>query len=94
MSYFRELPNLQILNRTKNEVSNDETLVIKNFFKRAKLREDIGAVTSAFEYYLITEDERPEQVAQRVYGDPELDWVVLLTNNIINIQDEWSYESR
>jgi len=89
MAYFRELPNLQILNRTKNEVSNDETLIIKNFFKRAKLREDIGAVTSAFEYYLITEDERPEQVAQRVYGDPELDWVVLTANNIINLQDQW-----
>ena len=49
MGYFNELPNLQILNRTKNKVSNDETLIIKNFFKRAKLREDIGSIASAFE---------------------------------------------
>jgi hypothetical protein len=89
MAYFRELPNLQILNRTKNQVSNDETLVIKNFFKRAKLREDIGSVVSAFEYYIITQDERPEQVAEKVYGDPELDWVILTCNNIINVQDQW-----
>jgi len=89
MGYFNELPELQILNRTKNQISNDETLVIKNFFKRAKLREDIGSVVSAFEYYMITEDERPEQVAQKVYGDPELDWVILTTNNITNVQDEW-----
>jgi len=89
MAYFRELPNLQILNRTKNEVSNDETLVIKNFFKRAKLREDISSVVSAFEYYIISGDERPEQVAEKVYGDPELDWVILTCNNIINVQDQW-----
>jgi hypothetical protein len=89
MTYFRELPNLQILNRTKNVVSNDETIIIKNFFKRAKLREDIGSVVSAFEYYIITGDERPEQVAEKVYGDSELDWIILTCNNIINVQDQW-----
>lgn len=89
MTYFRELPNLQILNRTKNQVSNDETSIVKNFFKRAKLREDIGSVVSAFEYYIVTGDERPEQVAEKVYGDPELDWVILTCNNIINVQDQW-----
>lgn len=89
MAYFRELPNLQILNRTKNLVSNDETSVVKNFFRRAKLREDIGSVVSAFEYYIITQDERPDQIAERLYGDSELDWVVLMCNNITNIQDQW-----
>jgi hypothetical protein len=89
MAYFRELPNLQVLNRTKNQISNDETLVVKNFFKRAKLREDIGSVASAFEYYFVTENERPEQIAEKIYGDPELDWVILTANNIINVQDQW-----
>lgn len=89
MTYFRELPNLQVLNRTKNDISNDETLIVKNLFKRAKIREDVSSVVSAFEYYIITENERPEEVAERVYGDPELDWVILTTNNIINLQDQW-----
>jgi hypothetical protein len=89
MGYFNELPELQILNRTKNQISNDETLIIKNFFKRAKLRDDIASVASAFEYYMITEGERPEEVAEKVYGDPELDWVILTTNNITDVQNEW-----
>lgn len=89
MGYFNELPNLQVLNRTKNVVSNDEVTIIKNFFKRGKLREDIGSVASAFEYYMIVGDERPEQVAEKIYGDPELDWVILLTNNILNVQEQW-----
>jgi len=89
MAYFRELPNLQVLNRTKNQISNDEKLIVKNIFKRVKLREDIASVASAFEYYIITEDERPDQIAEKIYGDPELDWVILTVNNIINVQEEW-----
>ena len=89
MAYFNELPNIQVLNRTKNETSNDETLIVKNIFKRGKIREDIISIVSAFEYYIITENERPDQIAERIYGDPELDWVILVSNNIINFQDEW-----
>ena len=89
MSYFRELPNIQFNNRTKNETSNDEVTIVKNLFKRAKIREDLGDVVTAFEYYSITGDERPEQIAEKFYGDPELDWVILLTNNIISVNDQW-----
>lgn len=89
MGYFKELPNLQVLNRTKNNVSSDEVVIIKNIFKRPKIREDFLSIFSAFEYYSITGNERPEQVAEKVYGDPELDWVILIANNITNIQEQW-----
>ena len=36
MSYFNEIPNVQFNNRTKNELSNDEFIVIKNFFKKPR----------------------------------------------------------
>ena len=93
MGYFRQLPNIQTLNRTKNDVSIDETVIIKNLFRRAKIRDDIIDVVTAFEYYQVTENETPNQVAQKIYGNPELDWVILLTNNIINIQNEWPIDS-
>ena len=93
MGYFRELPNIQVINRTKNDVSIDETVIIKNLFKRAKIREDVIDIVTAFEYYQVTENETPSQIAEKIYGDPELDWVLLTTNNIINIQDEWPVSS-
>ncbi|SVB74978.1 uncharacterized protein METZ01_LOCUS227832, partial [marine metagenome] len=34
-------------------------------------------------------DERPDQVANDFYGDPGLDWVILTTNNIVHVRDEW-----
>jgi hypothetical protein len=89
MGYFKELPNLQVVNRTKNQISSDEVVVIKNIFKRPKIREDFLSVVSAFEYYSILENERPEQIAEKIYGDPELDWVILIANNITNINDQW-----
>lgn len=93
MGYFKELPNIQVINRTKNDISIDETVIIKNLFKRAKIRDDVIDIVTAFEYYQVTENETPNQVAEKIYGDPELDWVILTTNNIINVQDEWPITS-
>ena len=41
MAYFKYFPQLEILNRTKNETSSDETHIVTNLFKRVKIREDI-----------------------------------------------------
>ena len=43
----------------------------------------------SFTKYRIVGDERPDEVAYDVYGESDLDWVVLLSNNIINVRDEW-----
>lgn len=93
MSYFREFPNIQYVNRFPNSKSNDEITIAKNLFKRAKLREDFSAQIAAFDYYSIQENERPEQIAEKVYGDSNYDWVILLANNIINIYDEWPLDN-
>jgi len=89
MSYFRELPNINYISLLKDKSRNDERILVKNIFKRAKLRSDIDQAITAFEYYQISENMRPDVVAQNIYGDPELDWVILITNNITNIRDQW-----
>ena len=52
-------------------------LDVKNLFKRAKLREDIYANLAYFTKYQIIGDERPDNVAEKIYDDPTLDWVIL-----------------
>ena len=89
MAYFRELPNINYVSLLKDKSRNDERLIVKNIFKRAKLRSDIDQGITAFEYYDISENMRPDVVAQNIYGDPELDWIILVTNNITNIRDQW-----
>ena len=89
MGYFNELPNLDYLSQLPDANSNETYITVKNLFKRAKLRTDIVNVITAFEYYQIEDNQRPDVIAQKLYGDAELDWVILTTNNITNIREEW-----
>ena len=88
-SYFRQVPNFDYVSRNPGDKYISEYTAVKNLFKRGKLREDIFGNLSFFERYQIIGDERPDNVANKFYGDSTLDWVVLLSNNILNIQTEW-----
>lgn len=87
--YFRQVPDFEYVSITQGEQYLNEYVTLKNLFKRAKLREDIFENLAFFEKYSIKGDERPDNVAAKFYNDPTLDWVILLSNNILNIQDEW-----
>lgn len=89
MSYFRELPNISAVSQLPGRARNDERVLIKNLFKRVKLRTDIDKAITAYDFRVIKEGERPDIIANKVYDDPELDWVILVTNNITNIRDQW-----
>ena len=88
-NYFKQLPNFEYISRINERKSNRDFLEVKNLFRRPMIREDIFTNFMTFTKYKIDGDERPDQVAYNVYGDEDLDWVVLLANNIINVRDEW-----
>ena len=87
--YFSNLTDFLYVNRTVDGRSEGDYSVVKNFFKRGKLREDIFQDLTFFTKYIVQGDDRPDTVASKVYDDPTLDWVVLMANNIINVQSEW-----
>ena len=89
MAYFEELPNISYPSLLRGRNKIEDRVVVKNIFKRSKLRTDINQAITAFNYYTIKEGMRPDMIAQELYGDPELDWVVLTSNNITNIRDQW-----
>ena len=90
MAYFNEIPNISYLSRLPNASTNEDYITVKNLFKRAKIRTDIINIITAFDYYQIQDNQRPEIIASKLYGDPELDWVILTTNNITNIREQWT----
>jgi hypothetical protein len=92
-NYFNKVPNFDYISRLPNAKLSDYVRV-KNFFKRAKLREDIFKELAFFEKYTIEGDDRPDNVAFKIYDDSTFDWVVLVSNNIINIQSEWPLPQR
>jgi len=93
-SYFKQVPNLEYVNRTQGNTNISNYITVKNLFKRGKLRPDIFGNLSFFTKYKIIGDERPDNIAFKEYKDSSLDWVVLLANNILNIQTEWPLPQR
>lgn len=89
LPYFRQVPNFEYVDRTKDNTKLSQFIQVKNLFKRGKIRDDIFRNLMYFDRYKIVGDERPDNIASAYYGDSTLDWVVLLSNNILNIQTEW-----
>lgn len=89
MGYFRELPNISAVSLLPGRTRSDERVTVKNIYKRAKLRTDVDGAITAFDFRVIRENERPDTIAADVYDDPELDYVILITNNIIDVRSEW-----
>ena len=87
--YFRNLPEFEYINRTESGRNEGDYSVVKNFFKRSKLRDDIFQDLTFFTKYIVEGDDRPDNVADKVYNDSTLDWVILLSNNIVSVQSEW-----
>ena len=89
MGYFQELPNISYpsLLPTRNKI--EDRVAVKNIFKRSKLRTDVDQAITGFDYYYVQDQQRPDVLAQQLYGDSELDWVILTANNITNIRDQW-----
>ena len=84
--YFNNFPILsypyQIGDATKN-------IVARNILRRVVMSDETKASRGAFVEYHIKDGERPEHIADRVYGNPEDHWIVLLSNDIIDPYHDW-----
>ena len=93
-SYFRQLPDLNYPSLANDRNSVYDYQIVKNLFKRAVMRDDIFDDVTSFTKYSVVGDERPDQVANTFYNDSGLDWVILTTNNIVHVRDEWPMGSQ
>jgi|TARA_B100000123_G_scaffold166246_1_gene123111 hypothetical protein len=93
-SYFKQLPNLSYPSLANERNSAYDYQVVKNLFKRAVLRDDVINEITNFTRYSVQGDERADQIAYNFYGDSGLDWIILTTNNIVHVRDEWPMSNR
>ena len=89
MKYFDLYPKVKLPSFSDKRKSSYDYITLVNLFKRAKIRDDIYGNVTAFKKYTIIGDDRPDNVASEVYENQNLDWVVLISNNMINVRDEW-----
>ena len=88
MAYFNFLPNVYVGEGVKNDEPFKYRLA-KNISRRIIVREDLEKYTTFFESYSLSEGETPSMIAEVALGDPFLDWVVLMVNNITDFYEQW-----
>lgn len=94
LSYFRFIPDFEYITRGPNKENSFDFTKVKNLFVRGTIRDDIYKEITVFDRYIIEGNDRPDTVAYKLYDDPNLDWVVLLVNNILDVYSEWPLDGQ
>ena len=84
MSYFSKFPKI-----TYDMKGDSVRKLIPDILRRVKLRATIKSGGMLFDKYDVKEGERPEDVAFKWFGDPELHWIILMTNNVTDRYYDW-----
>jgi len=72
------------------DMKGDENYkLLPNILRRVKLRAGIRSGSFLFDSYDVANGERPEDIAFKLYGDAELHWVILMTNNVTDRFYQW-----
>ena len=88
--FFNIVPNIEYDEKPISyPFSESDFVVAKNFFRRYKINDDVFQFAVFFKKYTIKDGERPETLAEKIYGNQFYDWVILLTNNMVNAQYDW-----
>ena len=82
--YFESFPVVQFAS-----VKGGEPKIVTNLLRRVAMRSQIKDNTLIFDTYDVQEGETPEMIAHKLYGDPELHWIVLMSNDIVNRFHDW-----
>ena len=94
MTYFRELPSILYQSPLSTRSGSNEYVEVKNLFRRVKLRDDLKGSITFLQNYYVKDGYRPDQVALDLYGQSDLDWIVIHSAGIVNIRDEWPLTSK
>jgi len=84
MSYFSKFPLFAY--DIKN---NNNYKLLPDILRRVKLRALVKSGGMLFDKYDVKEGEKPEDIAYKWFGDAELHWVILMTNNVTDRYYGW-----
>jgi len=84
MSYFSRFPLM-----VYDVKGNEDYKLLPDILRRVKIRSGLRAGSFLFDKYDVRDGERPEDVAFKMYGDAELHWVILMTNDVTDGYYQW-----
>ena len=82
--YFANFPVIPY-----DSVGNGNFKLVTNLLKRVAVRAKVRTNTALYDTYDVKEGETPEILADKLYNDAELHWVILLVNDITDRYHQW-----
>jgi len=82
--YFKNFPTIMY-----DSVGDGNFKDVKNLLRRVGVRAKVKANTLFYDTYDVKEGETPESIADKLYDDPELHWIVLLVNDVTDRYHQW-----
>ena len=82
--YFANFPLIPY-----DSVGNGKFKLVTNLLKRVAVRTKVRTNTALYDTYDVKEGETPEILADKLYNDVELHWVILLVNNVTDRYHQW-----
>ena len=76
-----------------DSVGNGNFKIVTNLMKRVAMRTKVRTNTLFFDTYDVKEGETPEIIADKLYGDSNLHWIILYVNNITDRYHQWPMSS-
>jgi hypothetical protein len=83
--YFSLIPDIQYDTKPISyPFSESDYTIAKNFFRRYKIDDNIFGYATFYNKVAVEEGQSIENLANLYYGNPFYDWVIILTNNLVN----------
>ncbi len=73
---------------------NEYDTVTNVLFRIGIIKDVMENNVNAYYYYIIQDGDRPEILAEKVYGDAQAHWVILYANNIYDPYYDWPMDDR
>ena len=72
-----------------DSVGNYKFKDVTNLLRRVALRTKVKTSALLYDTYDVKNGETPESIADKLYGDSEYHWIILLVNDITDRYHEW-----
>ena len=69
--------------------NNGNYKILPDILRRVKQRNVVASGQFIFDTYDVVDGEKPEDIAYKWFGDAQLHWVILMTNNVTDRFYQW-----
>ena len=82
--YFENIPVIPY-----DSVGDGEFKDVTNLLRRVAVRAKVKLNTLLYDTYNVRSGDTPESIADKLYDDPQLHWVIMIVNNIVDRYHGW-----